>query len=303
MQSTRNYGEAIIHYAQANDIPKMKQVLDLLTSMSLVQSIAYPPSSELDDYTRSLLSTPKELVSRVDRLDADAGQALLRCVSGYATIRSFYESRDHEILAREQYKQPNLRPLQRKREAGGALVAAIMSAADGIHGGLYDDNVQSAMQVDGLLVLLGEALVFINQPQPILTPGQTFAILKAVEDLSTVSSSIRAQCEECFKSAMASFYGSEPPSPRSMMKKSMSRSMMESSVFSLIGSEMLQPQARSKESSDDSSGVLVNGHAKRAWDWRRGLDKSAKGEEVLRILRLGLAKEVSRSWVESRGRE
>lgn len=305
MQSTCCYGEAIIHYVQANDLSKMRNIVDVLTSMSLVQSIAYPPASELDDYSLSLFSAPKKLISRMDELDADAGQTLLRCISGYATIRSFYELRDHEILARERYEQPTLRPLASKREAAGALVAAIMSAADGIHGGLYDDSIQSAIQVDGLLVLLGEALVFINQPQPILTPGQTFAILKAVEDLSTVSNRIRAQCEESFKSALASYHGSEPPSPRSMMKKSMSGSLLASSIFSMIGSEMLQPQHRSKQSSEESSGVLVNengnGNERRGWDWRRGLDKDSQGEDVLRILRLGLAKEVSRLWLESRG--
>lgn len=36
---------------------------------------------------------------------------------------------------------------------------------------------------------------------------------------------------------------------------------------------------------------------KRGWDWRKGLAKDAKGEDVLRILRLGLAKEIARHWI------
>jgi len=36
---------------------------------------------------------------------------------------------------------------------------------------------------------------------------------------------------------------------------------------------------------------------KRAWDWRKGLEKDAKGEDILRILRLGLAKDIARHWV------
>ena len=288
-----------MHYVKANHLSKTKQIVDLLTSLSLVQSMAYPPISELDEFTLSLLSTPKDLLARIDRLEPEAGEMLMNCITGYATVRCFYEWRDQEIRAREQQK-PKMRALHRKKEAAGALVAAIMSASDGIHGGLYDESVQSAMQVDGLLVLLGEALAFINQPQPILTPGQTFATLKAVEDLSTVSGSIRAQCEECFKSSLACFYGSDPPSPRNTLKKSMSASTMATSRFSLIGSEILPSQSLSKELSGEGSGVLVKGNVERGWDWRKGLDKSATGDDVLRILRLGLAKEISKCWLEDR---
>lgn len=49
-----------------------------------------------------------------------------------------------------------------------------------------------------------------------------------------------------------------------------------------------------------SSGVLVPGgeDGKRGWDWRMGFGREVKGEDVLRILRLGLAKDVARAWVE-----
>ncbi len=36
---------------------------------------------------------------------------------------------------------------------------------------------------------------------------------------------------------------------------------------------------------------------KREWDWRSGLAESAKGEDVLRMLRLGLAKDIARHWM------
>lgn len=36
---------------------------------------------------------------------------------------------------------------------------------------------------------------------------------------------------------------------------------------------------------------------KRGWDWRKGLAEDAKGEDVLRILRLGLAKDIARHWI------
>ena len=40
---------------------------------------------------------------------------------------------------------------------------------------------------------------------------------------------------------------------------------------------------------------------RRGWDWRRGLEKDAKGKDVPRILRLGLAKDIARHWVMDEG--
>lgn len=81
--------------------------------------------------------------------------------SGYATLRRFYEIRD-EAINLEKGQKPKYRPLARKRAAADALVAVIRSASDSIYGGLYDQDRDSAVQVDGLLALLGEALVFID---------------------------------------------------------------------------------------------------------------------------------------------
>lgn len=36
---------------------------------------------------------------------------------------------------------------------------------------------------------------------------------------------------------------------------------------------------------------------KRGWDWRSGLGEDTKGEDVLRILRLGLAKDIAKHWM------
>ena len=53
--------------------------------------------------------------------------------------------------------------------------------------------------------------------------------------------------------------------------------------------------------SSSSSRALVKSQAnddrKRGWDWRKGLPEDAKGEDVLRILRLGLAKDIARHWM------
>lgn len=160
---------------------------------------------------------------------------------------------------------------------------------------------------------------------PILNVAQQSAILSAIEDLETVTRRVYAQCEECFRSTLVHYHRYErgadsedasasqsfalPPSPRALLKKSVSN-LTASSSFSLIGSEMLDPQGRSgggsgsggglESSSAFASGVLVLrpgetnlAGIKRGWDWRAGLPEDAKAEDVLRILRLGLAKGMS----------
>jgi hypothetical protein len=53
-------------------------------------------------------------------------------------------------------------------------------------------------------------------------------------------------------------------------------------------------RTRSLSGSAEGSGVLVPRSegavgAEREWDWRAGLTEDAKGEDILRMLRLGLA--------------
>lgn len=129
------------------------------------------------------------------------------------------------------------------------------------------------------------------EPTSLLTTPQVFDLLTAIESLQTVPLSIYAQCEECFLSTIHNAHGSLPPSPRAMLKKSVS-SMTSSGGFSLIGSEMLDEHPKTR--SMGNSGVLVTGEIKRGWDWRKGLEKDARGADVLAMLRLGLAREVAR---------
>ena len=53
--------------------------------------------------------------------------------------------------------------------------------------------------------------------------------------------------------------------------------------------------------SSGGGGGNTKAEVKRGWDWRKGLRRDAKGEEVLRVLRLGLARDVARVWVEGDG--
>jgi len=272
-----------------------------LISLCLVQSLAYPADSDLDEDLRTLISSPKQTLTALSQIDVEAAELLQIYLSGYATLRRFYDLRDEELnLKRGQ--NPNLRPIARKKEAAAALIAVINSAEDNIHGGLYDSDRGAVVQVDGLLALLGEALPFVNLPKRILTLPQVFALLKAIEDLQTVTSRVYAQCEECFQSTIANAHGSHvlSSSPRALLKKSLS-SMTSSSGFSLIGSEMLasaEEEGGRTGRSMGSSGVLLKAEVKRGWDWRTALRRGVKGEDVLRVLRLGLAKEVARGWLE-----
>ena len=88
-------------------------------------------------------------------------------MSGYATIRRFYNLRDEQHVSNYgngsyAVGKPTRRQ-NRKQEAAGALIALIKSASDSIRGGLFDPDVDAALQVDGLLALLGEALPFLNR--------------------------------------------------------------------------------------------------------------------------------------------
>jgi hypothetical protein len=115
-----------------------------------------------------------------------------------------------------------------------------------------------------------------------------------------------AQCEECFRSTLLQYHAydrsSVPgPSPHALLKKSVSG--LTASSFSLITSEMFESLARSSvtaSGSGTSSGVLVSlpdsspvQPPKRSWDWRAGLPEDAKAEDIIRILRLALAKGLS----------
>lgn len=165
VESSYNYGDALLYYARAHNPKKIKEVLDLLTSLCLVQSMSYPPTSELDEQLNSFISAPKRTLTDLSRTDHEAAQQLSTYLSGYATLRKFYDLRDEEVNLRPGQK-PTLRPLARRREAAAALVAVVDSASDSIRGGLYNPDVDVVVQVDGLLTLLGEALPFINRKHP-----------------------------------------------------------------------------------------------------------------------------------------
>ena len=145
-------------YARAHSRRKVKSVVDLLISYSLVQSRAYPSAEDLDEQLGSLVREPKACLSAIAEADEEAARIVQFYFSGYATLRRFYDIRDDENENENESK-----PLTRRKAAARALVAVIGSAADSIYGGLYDPDRDTAVHVDGLLALLGEVLVFMNR--------------------------------------------------------------------------------------------------------------------------------------------
>ena len=285
-EKTHKYGEALWYYALAHQSQKVKDVLDLLISLSLVQSTAYPSEPELDAHLESLISSPRDTLTQMSKMDGEAAEVLHKMLSGYATLRKFYSLRD------EQLDISTKSSVARKQAAAAALLAVISSSDDNITGGLYDEGRGAVVSVDFLLALLGEAMVFVNQPDLSFTVSQIESLLKAIEDLQTVGPRVYNACSEVLQTVIASGQGLKGSSPTDMLRKSTSNAS--GSSFSMVGSSMFASQLKQSMS---SSGVLVKSNIKRGWDWRRGISASTTGDDVLRILRLGLAKDLAKAWL------
>ncbi|POS71755.1 nuclear pore complex subunit Nup85 [Diaporthe helianthi] len=286
------YGEAMWYYALSHRPAKVRDVMHFLIAYSLIQSAAYPPTSELDDHLRQLLKQRNSTLERLARQDLEAAELLGKMLAGYATLRKFYEIRDDESL-----------PLaRRQKSAAAALTIVIASSDDNIRGGLYDASRDAIVGEDFLLALLGEALVFVDHNQrgagssPLITLEQLDVLLKAVEDIQTVGSRVYETCKDFFQLVLASapklLKGS---TPADLMKKSTEKGSMVLTGSSMLASQLHRSVAGA--SPGKGSAVAPKGNAKRGWDWRSGLDYSTSAEQVLRILRLGLTRDLAKLWL------
>ena len=262
----------------------------------MIKSIAYPPLSDLDASLSSLISSPKPTLTKLAAQDTEAAAMLSQHLSGYATIRKFYDLRDQDVSSKPG-ETPTIRPMARKRAAAAALMVVVSSAASSIQGGLYDGAMETVIQVDVLLPLLGEALVFLNQPKRTLSLRHLYALVAAAEDLETSGALVRNQCEEVLRTALGAAHAdTSVPEPRSALQKSASALSAES--FDLIGSRDFSTDGQSTE----ASAVLVRGgrtaDQERGWDWRAAFPRDAQGGDLLRVLRLGVAREVARCFAE-----
>jgi hypothetical protein len=297
----------MICFARARSVRKVKEIANSLIAYSLQQSRAWPPDENLKGQLRTLVQNPKACLSVIAAVDSEAAQIIQFYASGYATLRRFYDLRDEPVLSKG--RKAHLRPLARKRAAAEALVAVIRSSADSIYGGLYDPERDSAVLVDSLMALLGEAIPFVTGEFPksstretmlilIETPSslsieQQSNILAAIEDLETVTPRVFAAAQEFFYECLNEYIyetTGEPrkssPSPRSTtrLKKSAS-GLTASSSFSLIDSHMADSSiTQATNNTMASSGVLVPkpdtsyeyvNPIERGWDWRSGLAESS----------------------------
>lgn len=205
-------------------------------------------------------------------------------LSGYATLRKFYELRD-ECIGQQlsASKKSSLR-----KQAAAALMAVIASSDDNIRGGLYDDTRDAVVSEDFLLALLGEATVFINQNPAILSLDQIDVLLKAIEDLQTVGSRVYDACTGFFDLVLASGQGLKGSTPADLMHKS--TASLSGSSYVMTGSSMLVNHLHKS--------VAGSGKIQRGWDWRKEWKASTKGEDVLRKLRLGVAQDLAVLWLE-----
>jgi hypothetical protein len=279
------------YYALSHKPEKLKDVLDLLISYSLIHSTSYPADPNMDDHLRKLIFSPKEALTQLSRMDLEAAELLHKMLSGYATIRNFYTLRDEDISPKAPHFQKSA--TARKEEAVAALLAVIISSDDNIRGGLYDEERDSVVGVDYLLALLGEAMVFINQPNFFITVPQINILLKAIEDIQSVGPRIYNACEGFLETVIASGQGMRGSSPTKMLRQSTSN-MSGSSSFSLVSGSWAASQLKQSLA---NSGVMVPRNVKRGWDWRNGVKAGTTGEDVLRILRLGLAKDLAKAWM------
>ncbi|KAI0402248.1 hypothetical protein F4802DRAFT_577100 [Xylaria palmicola] len=282
-KDTFRFGEALWYYALAHRPGKVGDVLNTLMSISLVESTVYPPTSELDGTLRDLLKERTTTLEAFAKQDLEAAELLGKMLSGYATLRQFYECRDGDS------KSPQ-KSLVRRQQAAAALTAVIASADDNIRGGLYDDTRDAVVSEDFLLALLGEISVFVGQSTPVITLEQIDTLLKAVEDIQTVGSRVYEVADEFFKLVLASGHGkgSTPASLLSQSTPSLGGS------FVMTGSSMIASQLHK---SVVKSGMIKPG-VKRAWDWRATVYTTTSSTEVLKQLRLGLTKDLANLWVE-----
>ncbi|CAK7274512.1 hypothetical protein SEPCBS57363_006204 [Sporothrix epigloea] len=318
---TYRFGEAVWYYAIAHRSDKVREIMNALIAYSLIQSAAYPAETDLDSYLRRLLFARRTSLEQLARRDLAAAEVLGRLLSGYATLRHFYNVRDDpsELLL----------PVQRRTSAAAALTAVIASADDNIRGGLYDQSRDAVVSEDFLLALLGEALVFTNATisasifssatptfsslvtaPPVVAAETINVLLKAVEDLQTLAGSrVYAMCDDFLQIVLASVPGGlKGSTPADLLRKTTSNvtatsaASGASSSFTLTGSSMLASQlhrtmlgARSGAGGAPFSATTTS--VSRAWDWRSGLAAHTTAGDVLQKVRQGVSQALARLWV------
>ncbi|KAM7185400.1 hypothetical protein V8F20_011819 [Naviculisporaceae sp. PSN 640] len=307
-RDSHRYGEAMWYFALAHKPHKVREVMNLLISYSLIQSTAYPPSNELDDHLHRLLTDRQQTLENFAKQDIEAAELLGKMLSGYASLRQFYEIRDsgdtNPLLS-------NASPTNRRRQAAAALISVIASSDDNIRGGLLDTSRDGIVSEDFLLALLGEATVFVSNPDdarvhngknasPVITLEQIDVILKAIEDLQAVGERVYNACDEFLGLVIATAPGgtTKGSTPADLMRSVGGGGGSMAGSFELLkGSSMVASQLQKSLSGGNNAALGKINVPPRGWDWRSGLSAKTKGEDVMQRLRLGLAKDLASLWL------
>ena len=303
LYASSELGSSLLYYSRAGNKSKIHSILTRLCSQSLLLSSVYPPEDKLDPVFRELLERPMDEEDDILRFE----------LSGYAALRTFYDAReqgDKEVAAR-------------------ALVALIRSAGEMVDGGAgIDEEWESPIEWWMGGVLLGELLCFVSQEKRWLAIREMMDVLKVVQDLTgairtafpSQSSQVTHQAETFLRKCLLA-YKNPSDIPR-LLKLSTG-----SSLSSIVSSSMLNSWQHledpdidraqlSPEEEDEDGFAIINleelEEVKRGWDWRENmvhiLDKGKKPpapghvlETVVRIVRMGLAKELAKGWLDGHG--
>ncbi|KAF7189020.1 hypothetical protein HII31_09643 [Pseudocercospora fuligena] len=283
---TQAFGPALIYYARAHAEEKLKATVSHITSLCLLHSIAMPDHRLIDAKLSQLITKDRPALKQLGHIDLEAATLLSKHLSGYATLRRFYELRDQDFNSEATTRAAG--PLDRKRQAAASIFAVIKSASDCIPGGLFDQEAETVIPVDGLLALFGEALPLLGQSQRIFTQPQIFSLLAVLEDFIAAPGRIRENAESLL-SASLNAYREETSTASGPFKKQKSN-LSESSSWEMLASNSM---IASRE-------ALKKGEKlQRAWDWRQGLVQGgidANEKSVVKLVREALVREVASGW-------
>lgn len=282
-EDTATYGDALIYYARARSVQKLKSNLNHLTGLCLLHSTSNPPVGGTDAKLEALINKDRAALRNLADADMDAASLLSSHLSGYATLRQFYDLRDASSMS----------SLTRRRAAATALCAVISSAADCIPGGLFDPEAETAIPAEGLLNLFGECLPLLGSGERIFTEKQVFALLGLVEDWQACPGRIHEEADGLLSASLHAYREevSLATGPLTRQKKKEIVGDMSKSVGSSWDVLSLELAAAAE---------LKGERLKRGWDWRKGvvgLHEVDCGErQIVGLVREGLVREVARGW-------
>lgn len=245
-----------------------------------MHSTSNPPIGGTDQTLEGLINKDRAALRDLAGVDMEAATLLSSNLSGYATLRQFYDLRDQTSSGTSS--------LVRRRSAASALFAVIKSAADCIPGGLFDPEAETAIPAEGLLNLLGECLPLLGSGERIFTEQQVFGLLGLLEDYQACPGRIHEDAEGLLGASLHAYREgtslASGPFKRKKEKEDLGRSV--GSSWDVLSMEV--------------SGEAKKEGVSRGWDWRKGvvgLHEAALGERtVVGLVREGLVREVAAGW-------